>query len=128
MNIVILHGRLTRDPEFRQTQSQIPVCRFTVAVDRFTKDKEKAADFIECTAWRQTAEFISRYFTKGTAIIVEGSLHNNNYTDNNGVKHYSMNVLAERVHFAESKKQDDKQEPELNIDDFEVIGDEQPPF
>lgn len=127
MNIVIIHGRLTRDPEFRQTQSQIPVCRFTVAVDRFTKDKEKAADFIDCTAWRQTAEFISRYFTKGSAIIVEGSLHNNNYTDNNGVKHYSMNVLAERVHFAESKKQSEAQ-PELNIDDFEVIGDEQPPF
>lgn len=127
MNIVIIHGRLTRDPEFRQTQSQIPVCRFTVAVDRFTKDKEKAADFIDCTAWRQTAEFVSRYFTKGSAIIVEGSLHNNNYTDNNGVKHYSMNVLAERVLFAESKKQSEAQ-PELNIDDFEVIGDEQPPF
>lgn len=127
MNIVIIHGRLTRDPEFRQTQAGIPVCRFSVAVDRYTKDKEKSADFIDCTVWRHTAEFISRYFTKGTAIIVEGSLHNNNYTDNNGVKHYSMNVLAERVHFAESKKQSEAQ-PELNIDDFEVIGDEQPPF
>ena len=126
MNIVILHGRLTKDPEIRQTQSQISVCRFTVAVDKFTKDKEKAADFIECTAWRQTAEFVSRYFTKGSAIIIEGSLHNNNFTDNNGVKHYSYNVLAERVHFAESKKKEDQ--PDLNIDDFEVIGEEQPPF
>lgn len=126
MNIVILHGRLTKDPEIRQTRSGISVCRFTVAVDKFTKDKEKAADFIECTAWRQTAEFVSRYFTKGSAIIVEGSLHNNNFTDNNGVKHYSYNVLAERVHFAESKKKEDQ--PDLNIDDFEVIGEEQPPF
>ena len=125
MNIVIIHGRLTKDPEFRQTQSGIPVCRFTVAVDRFTKDKQKQADFIECTAWRQTAEFVSRYFSKGSAIIVEGSLHNNNY-ESNGVKHYSYNVLAERVHFAESKKQEDQ--PDLNIDDFEVIGDERPPF
>lgn len=127
MNIVILHGRLTKDPEIRQTQSGVSVCRFTVAVDKFTKDKEKAADFIECTAWRQTAEFVSRYFSNGSAIIVEGSLHNNNYTDNNGVKHYSYNVLAERVHFAESKKQQESQ-PDLNIDDFEVIGEEQPPF
>ena len=126
MNIVILHGRLTKDPEIRQTQSGVSVCRFTVAVDKFTKDKEKAADFIECTAWRQTAEFVSRYFTKGSAIIIEGSLHNNNFTDNNGVKRYSYNVLAERVHFAESKKKEDQ--PDLNIDDFEVIGDEQPPF
>ena len=81
MNIVILHGRLTKDPEIRQTQFGVSVCRFTVAVDKFTKDKEKAADFIECTAWRQTAEFVSRYFSKGSAIIVEGQLRNQGVPD-----------------------------------------------
>ena len=104
LNKVILMGRLTRDPEFRQTTSGIPVCRITVAVDRpFRKDQEKQADFINVTCWRNTAEFVSRYFNKGKMIIVEGSLRNNDYTDNNGVKHYSMEVMAENVSFGESK-------------------------
>lgn len=105
MNKVILFGRLTHDPEFRQTQSQIPVVRFTVAVDRpKQKDKEKESDFVECEGWRSTAEFISRYFSKGSAIVVEGQLRNNNYTDSNGVKHYKMKVLVDNVEFGESKK------------------------
>lgn len=128
LNKVFLHGRLTKDPDFRQTQSQIPVCRITVAVDRYSKDKEKQADFIEVVAWRQTAEFINRYFSKGTAIIIEGSLHNNNYTDKDGVKHYSYTVNAEQVYFAESKKSQQSDAPDLNPDDFEVIGDEETPF
>lgn len=104
LNKVILMGRLTRDPEFRQTTSGIAVCRFTVAIDRpYRKDAERQADFISCTAWRQQAEFISRYFTKGKMIIVEGSLRNNDYTDNNGVKHYSMDVQVDNVSFGESK-------------------------
>lgn len=106
LNKVILMGRLTRDPEFRQTTSGVAVCRFTVAVDRGFANKqtgEREADFIDCEAWRATAEFISRYFTKGKMIIVEGSLRNNNYTDNNGVKHYSMRVQADNVSFGESK-------------------------
>lgn len=104
LNKVILMGRLTRDPEFRQTTSGIPVCRITVAVDRpFRKDQEKQADFINVTCWRNTAEFVSRYFSKGKMIIVEGSLRNNDYTDNNGVKHYSMEVQADNVSFGESK-------------------------
>ena len=104
LNKVILMGRLTRDPEFRQTTSGIPVCRITVAVDRpYRKDQEKQADFINVTCWRNTAEFVSRYFNKGKMIIVEGSLRNNDYTDNNGVKHYSMDVQADNVSFGESK-------------------------
>jgi single-strand DNA-binding protein len=104
LNKVILMGRLTRDPEFRQTTSGIPVCRITVAVDRpVRKDQEKQADFINVTCWRQTAEFVSRYFSKGKMIIVEGALRNNDYTDNNGVKHYSMEVQADNVTFGESK-------------------------
>ena len=104
LNKVILMGRLTRDPEFRQTTSGIPVCRITVAVDRpYRKDQEKQADFINVTCWRNTAEFVSRYFNKGKMIIVEGSLRNNDYTDNNGVKHYSMDVQADDVSFGGSR-------------------------
>ena len=107
MNKVILIGRLCADPEFRQTTSGIAVCRIRLAVDRQKqKDQEQQADFVNCTAWRNTAEFISRYFTKGKKIIVEGSLRNNDYTDNNGVKHYSMEVLIQNVEFGESKGSD----------------------
>ena len=106
LNKVILFGRLTKDPDFRQTQSGTPVCRFTVACDRAFANKKtgkREADFIECQAWRQTAEFVSRYFQKGSAITVDGSLRNNNYTDNNGVKHYGYVVMADNVGFGGSK-------------------------
>ena len=105
LNKVILHGRLTADPELSQTTSGISSCKFSVAVDRGYKSAngEKQTDFIRCQAWRQTAEFVSRYFSKGKLIIVEGSLQNNNYTDNNGVKHYSMDVRVDNVSFGESK-------------------------
>lgn len=104
LNKVILMGRLVADPEFRQTTSGIPVCRIRIAVDRpFRKDQERQSDFINITCWRNTAEFVSRYFSKGKMIIVEGSLRNNDYTDNNGVKHYSMEVQADNVSFGESK-------------------------
>lgn len=104
LNRVILMGRLVADPEMRQTAAGIPVARFTIAVDRpYQKDKERQADFIRITAWRSTAEFVSRFFTKGKMIIVEGSLRNDNYTDNNGVKHYGMDVLADNVSFGEAK-------------------------
>lgn len=104
LNKVILMGRLVADPEFRQTTSGIPVCRIRIAIDRpYRKDQERQADFINVTCWRNTAEFVSRYFNKGKMIIVEGSLRNNDYTDNNGVKHYSMDVQAENVSFGESK-------------------------
>lgn len=107
MNKVILIGRLCADPEFRQTTSGIAVCRIRLAVNRpKQKDQEQQADFVNCTAWRSTAEFISRYFAKGQKIIVEGSLRNNDYTDNNGVKHYSMDVLIQNVEFGESKGSD----------------------
>ena len=104
MNKVILIGRLCADPEFRQTTSGIPVCRIRIAVNRpKQKDKEQQADFINCTAWRSTAEFIARYFSKGSKIVVEGQLRNNDYTDQNNVKHYSMDVQIENVEFGESK-------------------------
>lgn len=107
LNKVILMGRLCADPEFQQTPNGVPVCRIRVAVNRPFANKqtgEREADFINITCWRQTAEFVSRYFHKGSMIIVEGSLRNNDWTDQNGVKHYSMYVHAENVQFGESKQ------------------------
>ncbi|MDE5946140.1 MAG: single-stranded DNA-binding protein [Oscillospiraceae bacterium] len=106
INKVILMGRLTDDPKFSQSQSGVAYCRFSVAVTRKFADKntgERQADFINVVAWRQTAEFVSKYFSKGKMIIVEGSLRNNNYTDSNNVKHYTYDVVADEVSFGESK-------------------------
>lgn len=105
INRVILVGRLTADPERKTTTSNIPCCHIRLAIDRKTKkeDGTRDTDFINCTGWRQTAEFICRYFSKGNMIIIEGQLRNNDYTDNNGVKHYSMDVLVDSASFAEPK-------------------------
>lgn len=108
LNKIILMGRLCVDPDFRQTQSGIAVCRFRIAVNRRFKNQqtgEQEADFISCTAWRQTAEFVSRYFQKGIMILVEGELRNNDYTEQNGVKHYSMEVLVNQASFCGSKSE-----------------------
>lgn len=107
LNKVILMGRLCADPDFRQTTNGTPVCRIRVAVDRRFSNRqtgERETDFINVTCWRQSAEFVSRYFHKGSMVIVEGSLRNNDYTDQNGVKHYSMEVQADNVSFGESKR------------------------
>ena len=116
MNKVILMGRLTANPECKQTQNGISVCRFTIAVNRpYQKDKQQESDFINCQAWRSTADFISRYFSKGKPITVEGSLRNNNYTDQNGVKHYSIEVLVSNVEFTISDTQNAQQgQPPVN--------------
>jgi len=105
MNKIIITGRICNDPELRQTQSGISACRFTVATNRKFKDKDSGeykADFINCTAWRQTAEFISKYFSKGSMIAIEGTLQNSNY-EKDGVKHYSYVVTVENVEFCGSK-------------------------
>lgn len=107
LNKVILHGRLTKDPEFRQTTSGVPVCRITVAIDRQFANKqtgERETDFIDIQAWRNTAEFVSRYFMKGSLILVEGSIRNNNWTDNEGKKHFGYIVMADSVSFGGDKK------------------------
>ena len=110
MNNVILMGRLTADPELRQTQSGISSCRFTIAVNRKFKNKDTDqydADFISCVAWRQTAEFVSRYFSKGSMICVSGSLRTGSYTDRNysDVTHYTTDVMVDGVEFTGEKKQ-----------------------
>ena len=107
MNKVILIGRITADPELRQTQSGIASCRFTVAANRkFKNDKgEYEADFITCVAWRQTAEFVSKYFSKGKMIALEGTLHTGSYQDKNypDVKHYTTDVFVDNVEFCGDK-------------------------
>lgn len=108
LNKVIIMGRLTRDPDLKQTQSGVAICKFSVAVERQFKDSktgERLTDFLDCTAFRGTAEFISRYFSKGNMILVEGNIQNNNYTDNNGVKHYSNNIMVENVSFCGGKNE-----------------------
>lgn len=121
LNKVILMGRLVADPELRQTPNNISVCRFRIAVDRgYSADKEKKADFITVVAWLATAEFVAKYFSKGKMIIVEGALHNADYTDSNNVKHYAMEVTAEKVVFGGSKSDNtvDKKEAEKNSADI----------
>lgn len=107
MNIVTLAGRLTSDPELRQSQNGTAVCRFTVAVNRKFKNPqgEYEADFISCTAFKQTAEFVSRYFGKGKMIILNGTLRTGSYKDRNhqDVTHYTTDVFVENVEFGGDK-------------------------
>jgi single-strand DNA-binding protein len=105
MQKFIAMGRLTKDPEMRYTATQVPVCGFSIAVDRsyVKQGEERQADFFNCTAWSNTGEFVNKYFKKGNKILIEGELQNNNYEDNNGVKHYSMNINVGKVYFVESK-------------------------
>ena len=107
LNRIILMGRLTRDPELRHTQSGTPVASFSLAVDRDFKDKttgEKATDFIDIVAWRQTAEFVSRFFTKGRLAVVEGRLQLRDWTDKDGNKRRSAEVVADNVYFGDSER------------------------
>lgn len=105
MNKVILMGRLTKDPEMRQTQQGTSVCRFSLAVNRrFAKEGQMTADFINCTAWRNTADFISKYFHKGNMIAVVGSLNTSSWEGQDGKKQYSMDVLVDEAYFTGSKE------------------------
>lgn len=108
LNRVILMGRITQDLELKQTPSGVSVLSFSVAVDRsFVKQgEEKQTDFINCVAWRQTAEFISRFFGKGRMIAIEGNLRTRNYEDQNGSKHYVTEVYVDSVSFTGEAKQD----------------------
>jgi len=105
MNKSFIMGRLTRDPELRMTQSQVPVCSFTVAVDRKFKDQsgQPQTDFINVVAWKKTAEFVVKYFFKGSKIIVIGAIQVRNYDDKDGNKRIATEIVADEVEFAESK-------------------------
>lgn len=106
MNRAILMGRLTADPELRQTTSGISVLSFSIAVDRpFVSGGQRQTDFINLVAWRQNAEFISRYFTKGQMIAVEGSIQTRSYEDRTGAKRTAVEVVVDRAHFCGSKSE-----------------------
>lgn len=108
LNVVAIQGRLTRDPELKNTQSGTSVCSFSVACDRsYTpKGEERKADFFEIVAWRQTAEFICKYFQKGSMIAIEGSLQSRNYQDKNGNNRTKIEILANNVSFCGGKAAD----------------------
>ena len=107
LNRIILMGRLTHDPELRRTQSDTPVCSFSLAVGRdYKRDGEKETDFIDIVAWRSTADFVSKYFTKGRMAVVEGRLQIRDWTDKEGGKRRSAEVIADNVYFGDSKPKD----------------------
>ena len=137
MNSVCLMGRLTGDPELKTTPTGVDVTSFSVAVDRsYTpKGQEKQTDFINCVAWRNTAEFITRYFHKGQRIALQGSLQMRSYTDRDGNKRTVYEVVVDRAFFAESKSAQESEPPAYSApdvsrqDDFEdITGDDDLPF
>lgn len=104
LNHITIMGRLVRDPELRRTGSGIAVASFTVAVDRdFSQDGKKETDFIDCVAWRNTGEFVSKYFNKGSMIVVKGRLQIRNWTDKDGNKRRSAEVVADNCYFGSTK-------------------------
>ena len=107
LNKIFLMGRLTRDPELRRTQTGTPVASFSLAVDRDFRNRdsgEKGVDFIDVVAWRNTAEFVSKYFTKGRMAVVEGRLQIRDWTDREGGKRRSAEVVADNIYFGDSKR------------------------
>lgn len=112
MNSVIIMGRLTATPELRTTNSGVNVTTFTVAVDRdYVKaGEERQTDFLRVIAWKSTAEFVTRYFTKGKMIAVEGSIQNRKYTDKDGNEKEATEIIADTIHFCGDKKEDKKEE------------------
>jgi single-strand DNA-binding protein len=106
LNVAVLIGRLTADPELRHTNSDVAVTSFTLAVDRgYVKaGAERQTDFIDIVCWRSTAEFVSRYFHKGMMVAVEGSIQTRSYTDSQGIKRKAFEIVASNVHFAEPRR------------------------
>ena len=124
LNKCFLLGRMTKDPEIRRTNGGTAVTSFTLAVDRdFKSNGEKETDFIEVVAWRNTAEFVSKYFSKGRMAIVEGRLQIRDWTDKNGNKRRTAEVVADNVYFGDTKKEN-KEEPEYKQADLAEISEE----
>ena len=127
-NKVILGGRLTADPELKTTQSGIAVVSFSVAVNRrYTKNsaQQNETDFFNVTAWRQTAEFVSRYFRKGSSICVVGTIQNSTWTDQQGAKHYRTDIVADEVMFVDSRSESGNA---FGGDDSDTFGGSTPSF
>lgn len=128
LNNVVLMGRLTKDPELKQTPQGISVAQFSLAVDRnYSKGEEKQTDFINITAWRSTADFVAKYFTKGQLVAVRGRLQTRQWQDQNGQKRYATDVVADEVFFAESRGKAEQTEENPIMQGFSV-SDENLPF
>lgn len=110
LNKVVIQGRLTGEPELRTTTSGLSVTSFSIACNRSYKDEQ--TDFLNVVAWRQTAEFITKYFRKGSMILIEGSIQSRNYEDKNGNKRNLVEIVADNVHFCGSKADNNQQTPE----------------
>ena len=129
LNHIVIMGRMTRDPELRRTGSGIAVTGFTLAVDRDFSNKEsgeKETDFIDCVAWRSTGEFVAKYFKKGSMAVVSGKLQIRTWTDKDGNKRRSAEVVADNVYFGEAKRSEcySSGEPSMPAQDYEIIEDE----
>lgn len=112
LNHIVIMGRLAKDPELRRTQTGTPVASFRLAVERDFKDKtsgERITDWIDVTAWSYTAEFVSRYFTKGRMAVVSGRLQTRDWTDKNGIKRTSAEIVADSVYWGDSRREGDSQ-------------------
>lgn len=143
-NLVVLTGRLTKAPELKTTPNGVSVCSFTIVVERrYKQGEERQADFINVVAWRSAAEFVSKYFTKGSMIGIEGAIQTRKYQDKDGNNRTAFEVVANNVQFVESKRTDGNEEGKVSpqtendplvefqskLDGFEVIaGDEDLPF
>lgn len=113
LNKVVLCGRLTADVELKQTQSGVSVCSFTLAINRkYQADGQQQTDFINCVAWRQTAEFIAKYFKKGSSLCVTGSIQVRDWTDNNNQKRYATEVIIDEAMFVDSKSDNNAYVPD----------------
>jgi len=125
VNKVHLIGNLTKDPELRYTKQNTPVASYTIAINSRYGEQQQT-DFINISSWGKSGEFVSKYFKKGQPIAITGRLKNRNYEDNNGVKHYSMEVVTEDIEFVGSRKEEVKIEPKeefvpnFNIEDGEL--------
>lgn len=131
LNRIVLMGRLTRDPELRRTQSGVAVASFSLAVDRDFKDRdagEKETDFIDVVAWRQTGEFVSKYFAKGRMAVVEGRLQVRDWIDKEGGKRRSAEVVADHIYFGDSRREAGREAPESppESERFSALDDELP--
>ena len=136
LNKIIIMGRFGRDPEKRCTQNGTPVATFSLAVERDFKDKntgERVTDWLDVVAWRQTAEFVSRYFSKGRMATVEGRLQSRTYTDRDGIKRKAVEIVADNVYFSDSRagsalllsegNVDERQLPQTQSGDFQELDD-----
>ena len=136
LNIAVIMGRLTADPELKTTNSGISVCSFTVAVERnYSNGGERQTDFINCVAWRQTAEFISKYFSKGSMIAINGNIQQRQYNDKDGNKRYAFEIVVGNANFCGSKSESgtnsgNSADVQIDESDFEerTLSDEDVPF